>query len=106
DLRLFDVPLLGGDTTSTTGPLTVSVTAFGSPLGDRVPSRADAKTGEQVWVTGFIGQGFLGLQALQNEPGVIGAASADRVGVDEIVDWYRVPRPPVKFAEAIARYAS
>ena len=106
DLALFSIPLLGGDTTSTPGPLTVSITAFGAPLGERVPSRAEAEVGEQVWVTGFIGQAFLGLRALQHSPDLIGADARDRVGSDEIIDWYRVPRPPIGFAETIARYAS
>jgi thiamine-monophosphate kinase len=100
------MPLLGGDTTSSPGPLTVSITAFGAPLGERVPSRADAKAGEQVWITGFIGQAFLGLRVLQEAPDVIGANPRDRVGVDDVIDWYRVPRPPVGLASAIARYAS
>jgi thiamine-monophosphate kinase len=106
DLELFAIPLLGGDTTSTPGPLTVSMTAFGTPLGERTPSRADAKVGEQVWVTGFIGQAFLGLRALQERPDVIGAHARDRVGFDDVIDCYRVPRPPVGFAATIARYAS
>lgn len=106
DLRLYGVPLLGGDTTSTPGPLTVSITAFGAPLGERVPSRADAKPGEQVWVTGFIGDAYLGLHALQDAPDVIGASAGDREGVDDLVDCYRAPRPPIAFAETIARYAS
>jgi thiamine-monophosphate kinase len=106
DMELFSIPLLGGDTTSTPGPLTVSITAFGAPLGERVPSRAGAKAGEQVWVTGFIGQAFLGLRALKEAPDVIGANARDRVGAEEIVDWYRIPRPPIGFAPVIARYAS
>lgn len=106
DLALFSIPLLGGDTTSTPGPLSVSITVFGLPLGDRVPSRADAKVGEQVWVTGFIGQAFLGLRALQESPDVIGAHARDRVGVEDVIDWYRVPRPPIGFTEGIARCAS
>ena len=106
DLEFFSIPLLGGDTTPTPGPLTVSITAFGTPLGERVPSRADARVGEQVWVTGFIGQAFLGLRALQKEPEVIGATGRDRVGADDIVDSYRTPQPPVKFAAAIACYAA
>src|SRR5215475_9966166 len=43
DLEAFEIPLLGGDTTSTPGPLTISMTLFGAPLGDSVSSRADAK---------------------------------------------------------------
>lgn len=108
DLRQYDVPLLGGDTTTTRGPLTVSITAFGTPLGSRVPSRADAKPGEQVWVTGVIGDGFLGLQSLTTAPNIVGAAPDDRADAHAALvrAAYRTPSPPVRFAEAIARFAS
>jgi thiamine-monophosphate kinase len=82
------------------------MTVFGTPLGERVPSRADAKVGEQVWVTGFIGQAFLGLRALQDNPEVVGAHARDRVGFDDVIDGYRLPSPPLEFASAIARHAS
>lgn len=63
DLAHFGVRLLGGDTTSTPGPLTVSITAFGVPLGPRTPSRDDAKPGEDLWlIGGEIGSAWLGLQ--------------------------------------------
>jgi thiamine-monophosphate kinase len=63
ELKHFGISLIGGDTTSTPGPLTVSMTAFGEPLGDRVPARADAKAGEDVWlIGGEIGSAWMGLQ--------------------------------------------
>jgi thiamine-monophosphate kinase len=63
DLKHFGVALIGGDTTSTPGPLMVSITAFGEPLGARTPARADAKVGDDVWlVGGEIGSAWLGLQ--------------------------------------------
>ena len=63
ELKYFVVSLVGGDTTSTPGPLTVSMTLFGDPLGERTPSRADAKLGEDVWlVGGEIGSAWIGLQ--------------------------------------------
>jgi thiamine-monophosphate kinase len=63
DLKLFGMNLIGGDTTSTPGPLTISMTAFGAPLGARTPSRADARVGDDVWlVGGEIGSAWLGLQ--------------------------------------------
>jgi thiamine-monophosphate kinase len=63
DLARLGMTLLGGDTTSTPGPLTVSITAFGEPLGARTPARADAKAGEDVWlVGGEIGSAWMGLQ--------------------------------------------
>ncbi len=63
ELAHFGMRLLGGDTTSTPGPLTISITAFGAPLGPRTPSRADAKPGEDIWlIGGEIGSAWLGLQ--------------------------------------------
>lgn len=63
ELKHFGMSLIGGDTTSTPGPLMISITAFGEPLGARVPSRADAKVGEDVWlIGGEIGSAWLGLQ--------------------------------------------
>lgn len=63
DLAFFGMNLLGGDTASTDGPLTVSVTAFGAPLGERTPSRADAQVGDDVWlIGGEIGSAWLGHQ--------------------------------------------
>ncbi len=68
DLRAFGVSLIGGDTTSTSGPLTISVTLFGTPLGVRVPSRSDAQVGEDVWlVGGEIGSAWLGLKLRKGE---------------------------------------
>lgn len=63
ELTHFGVSLIGGDTTSTPGPLTVSMTLFGEPLGGRTPSRADAMAGEDVWlIGGEIGSAWMGLQ--------------------------------------------
>lgn len=65
ELQHYGVSLIGGDTTSTPGPLTVSITAFGEPYGERIPSRADAKPGEDVWlIGGEVGSAWLGLQLL------------------------------------------
>lgn len=100
DLAFYDVALLGGDTSATPGPLAISVTAFGVPLGTRTPSRADAKAGEQLWVTGCIGDGFLGLASLTAPTdGMAAHAAFVRAA-------YRTPAPPWSFASAIAEYAS
>ena len=72
DARGFDFPLLGGDTVSTPGPLTISITAFGRvPAGQMVP-RTGARPGDCVMVTGTIGDAAIGLDILTGGP----AASA------------------------------
>lgn len=71
DLKLFGIDLIGGDTTSTPGPLTISVTLFGEPLGVRVPARGDAQVGEDVWlIGGEIGSAWLGLQLRKGDIGL------------------------------------
>ncbi len=60
----FGCRLLGGDTVHTPGPLALSVTAAGFvPLG-RMVHRSGARVGDQVYVTGTIGDAALGLALL------------------------------------------
>lgn len=71
ELQSFGVDLIGGDTTRTPGPLTITVTLFGVPLGARVPARGDAQVGEDLWlIGGEIGSAWLGLQLRTGELGL------------------------------------
>ncbi len=56
-LAAFDVPLLGGDTVR--GPRVLSMTAIGRSAV--APSRAGARAGDALYVTGVIGRAALGL---------------------------------------------
>lgn len=51
----FDVVIAGGDTNSWDGPLVVSVTVVGEPLGARPVCRSGARPGDWVFVTGQLG---------------------------------------------------
>jgi len=63
EFSAFGIALLGGDTTATDGPLTISITLLGQPLGPRTPARSDALPGEDVWLAGGdIGSAWMGLQ--------------------------------------------
>jgi len=63
--REFSCPLIGGDTTA--GPLTISISAFGSmPKGEAI-RRSGAKPGEDIWVSGQLGDARLALAALRHE---------------------------------------
>ncbi|MBW4022637.1 MAG: thiamine-phosphate kinase [Proteobacteria bacterium] len=61
DQAEFGVTLLGGDTTSTPGPVTLSLTIIGHVAPGAAIRRRGAKPGDEVWVTGTIGDGALGL---------------------------------------------
>src|SRR5690348_4084861 len=68
DARTFDCPLLGGDTVYTPGPVTISITAFGTVPRGVMLRRAGARAGDRVIVTGTIGDAALGLR-LRKERG-------------------------------------
>ncbi len=60
DQARFGVSLLGGDTTSTPGPISLSLTILGHVAPGAAVRRAGARPGDGVWVTGTIGDGALG----------------------------------------------
>jgi thiamine-monophosphate kinase len=61
----FSCPLIGGDTTA--GPLSISITAIGSiPTGKGI-RRSGAKVGDEIWVSGTVGDARLALAALRHE---------------------------------------
>ncbi|NHN89319.1 thiamine-phosphate kinase [Acetobacter conturbans] len=86
DQALFGVSLLGGDTTSTRGPLVLSLTILGDVAPGRALRRNGAKDGDGLWVTGTIGDGALGLKALLGEITDDSGWLAER---------YRLPSPRV-----------
>jgi thiamine-monophosphate kinase len=61
----FSCPLIGGDTTA--GPLTISITAFGSIPAEKAIRRSGAKPGEDIWISGTTGDARLTLAALRHE---------------------------------------
>lgn len=65
DQARYGVSLLGGDSTSTSGPVSLSVTMFGHVAPGAALRRSGAREGDTCWVTGVIGDGVLGLWALQ-----------------------------------------
>ena len=105
DAASFGCPLLGGDTVSTPGPLTVSITAFGRVGAGKMVHRAGARPGDRVLVTGTIGDAALGLDILKG--GCIAEALAgDRAGREALVARYRIPQPRNALAKAVRDFAS
>lgn len=63
----YGVDLVGGDTTTSTSGLVISITAVGRVAKDRVAYRGGAKPNDILCVTGDLGAAFLGLQVLERE---------------------------------------
>ncbi|MBY0335295.1 MAG: thiamine-phosphate kinase [Acetobacteraceae bacterium] len=65
DQALFGLSVLGGDTVSIPGPVTLSLTILGAVEPGTALRRVGARPGDELWVSGTIGDGALGLRALR-----------------------------------------
>jgi len=63
----YEVDLVGGDTTSSTKGILISVTAIGTAKKDDIVYRHGAKATDLIVVTGDLGAAYLGLQVLERE---------------------------------------
>ena len=88
----FGLSLLGGDTVSTPGPLTVSATMLGWAPHGRAILRSGARAGDHLIVCGAIGDGWLGLQAAK---GTRMRHAAD------LANHYRLPTPLLALRDAL-----
>jgi thiamine-monophosphate kinase len=63
--KRYSCPLIGGDTSS--GPLTISITAFGSIPTGKAIRRSGATVNDDIWISGTVGDARLALAALRHE---------------------------------------
>ena len=59
----FGITLIGGDTVATSGPITLSITAMGLVENGLAIRRNGATLGDDIWVSGPIGDAALGLMS-------------------------------------------
>lgn len=100
DQARFGVHLLGGDTVTTPGPASFSLTALGWTPRGRAVSRAGARPGDLIMTTGVIGDGFLGLQAARGE------LNLEDERIAALTAHYHTPEPRVDFAGAVRDHAA
>ncbi|MFD2543159.1 thiamine-phosphate kinase [Lacinutrix gracilariae] len=65
--KIYDIDVVGGDTTSSTSGLLISVTAIGEVEKEDVVCRSGAKPNDLLVVTGDLGGAYMGLQVLERE---------------------------------------
>ncbi|NJX17185.1 thiamine-phosphate kinase, partial [Tamlana crocina] len=65
--KLYKVDVVGGDTSSSTSGLIISVTALGGAKEEDVVYRSGAKVNDLLVVTGDLGAAYMGLQVLERE---------------------------------------
>lgn len=97
DQREFGLSVLGGDTISTPGPATLSLTILGHVAPGEALRRGGAMPGDEVWVSGTVGDGALGLAVLQ------GRLPPDAEG--HLAGRYRLPRPRLALGQALVGVA-
>jgi thiamine-monophosphate kinase len=101
DQRRYAVDLVGGDSVMTRGPAVLSLTAIGAAAAGAEVRRRGARSGDVVWVSGTIGDAFLGLAALRG--GHPGLAAEYRAA---LIARFRLPEPRVELGPQLAGIAN
>ncbi len=103
DNEAYRIALYGGDTTvhgSKNAPLTLSATLFGTPPKQGLTPRGGAEPGDDLYVSGTIGDAGLGLAALKKE---FKFTTVDKAS---LATRYQLPEPRLTFGAALAGLAT
>ncbi len=95
--ELFSVDLVGGDTTG--GPLNLSVTIMGEVPAGMALRRSGARAGDEIWVSGTLGDAALALAGLQ------GRLKLSEEDAARSLSALHDPTPRVALGEALLGYA-
>ena len=101
DQEAFGVALIGGDTVATGGPAVLSLTAFGTVEGNACLTRSGARVGDDVYVSGTIGDATLGLRGVQG--GLAALPPEDRAALEQR---FRRPEPRLALGAALVGLAT
>ncbi len=105
DSKEFGIPLFGGDTDRTPGPVTVAIFVLGSVPRGTMTRRAGAKPGDRIYVTGTIGDGALGLR-LHQDRALEARWGLSQPDADHLRSRYRLPQPRLGIADVVRTHAS
>ena len=102
--REFGCHLIGGDTDRTPGPLSISITAFGTVPAGKMVRRGTARPGDQLFVTGTLGDAALGLELLKT-PSLAKRLSLADTDVAALVQSHVRPQPRLALAPLLRAHA-
>ena len=103
DQETYRIALFGGDTTAhgaKGAPLTLSATFFGTPSKQGLTKRSGAAVGDDLYLSGTVGDAGLGLAALKKE---LKFTTVDKA---TLAGRYHLPTPRVSLGAALAGLAS
>jgi len=94
--EIYGVDVVGGDTTSSTSGLIISITAIGEGEKDKLVYRDGAKESDLICVSGDLGGAFMGLQLLEREKQIYNEnpkVQPDFSGYDYLLERQLKPEP-------------
>jgi thiamine-monophosphate kinase len=101
DQQEFGIVLLGGDSSGTPGPTSLTLALIGQVARGKAVLRSGARAGDTIYVSGTLGDAAIGL-ALRQREAIEGCSSAER---DYLIDRYRIPRPRVALGQKLVGIA-
>ncbi|MBC6402261.1 MAG: thiamine-phosphate kinase [Hyphomonadaceae bacterium] len=101
--KAYDFRLYGGDTVSTSGPMVVTATLIGVVPEGQMVKRAEAQAGDDIWVTGSIGDACLGLKYVTGHD-ITPVPDGEALWLWE--EAYLRPQPRLLIRKLLRKYAS
>ncbi len=96
DQERYAVSLYGGDTVATSGPLLITITAFGEVPEGRALGRGSAQAGDLIYVSGSLGDAALGLKVFQG-----GLPELEPESMARLQERYQLPQPRTTLGERL-----
>ncbi len=97
----FGITLIGGDTTRSDGALMLSLTMIGEVSDEKLLLRSGASVGDDVYVSGTIGDAALGRALMEGR-----IKAPDEATQAYLIERFRTPNPRVEIGQNIAGLAS
>lgn len=91
----FGLHLWGGDTVSTKGPAVFTATLIGVCPEGMSTRRMGASPGDDIWITGYLGKGFLGLAEIDGQ-----------IQNQQFIDGFYKPPPRIDLQKTLRTFAS